>query len=113
MQAARSFCGGHTSMQPKTGNDLKQLTKEEIGELYFQSLGNHATRKNHVLLIGGGNPTTTPPQSKAIENDCMTWYAGVVAFGKWVDPGTELPPTQEVVAYISKNFERARSAIAA
>jgi hypothetical protein len=96
-------------MQPKTGNDLKQLTKEEIAELYFQSLGNHVTRKNHVLLVGGNSP----PQSKTIENDCMTWYAGVVAFGRWIDPGTELPPTQEVVAYISKNFERARSAIAA
>lgn len=96
-------------MQPKTANDLRQLTKEEIGELYFRSLQNAHTRKNHVFLMG----TPNPPTPKTIETDCTVWYAGMLAFGNWIDSTVELPPVQEVVTYIAKNFERAKTAIAA
>ena len=96
-------------MQPKTANDLAKLTKEEIGELYFRSLQDTHSRKNHVLLMG----TPNPPTPKTIENDCTVWYAGFMAFGAWIDSTVELPTVPEVVGYIAKNFDRAKAAIAA
>src|ERR1700736_5343343 len=110
MRPARFTCGGHT-MQTKTVTDLAKLTKEEIGEIYFRSLQNTHTRKNHVQLVGVNN--SNPATPKTIEGDCTPWYAGFVGLGTWFEPNVELPSMPEVVAYISKNFERARTAIAA
>jgi hypothetical protein len=89
--------------------DVAELTRDEIGGIYFQSLANTTTRRNHASLNGVG-PQLTP---KAIETDFCTWYGGFVSLATRLDPDAKLPPTQEMMGYVSQNIGRAQAAIAA
>jgi hypothetical protein len=98
----------------KTLTNVSELTKEAIGDLYFQSLGNIQTRKMHVRLQENrGGPTPVAPSVHDIELDVPSWYAGILSIASGLDPGVDLPPVKEVVGYITANFERAKAAIAA
>jgi hypothetical protein len=99
---------------------VAELTKEKIGDLYFRSLEDTLTRKNHVLLRldgGGGIKTGTAPHEPTSPNDVRadftSWYGGILALAQMIDPGTTLPQTQTMVDYVTKNFDRAKAAIAA
>ena len=100
----------------KTLTDLSELTKEKIADLYFASLGNSDTRKNHVLLlpkIAEANVTAPIPSVHDIEMDFRAWYGGFLSLGRAFDPGTVLVPTNQMVGYIGQNFDKAKQAIAA
>jgi len=103
-------------MTPKNLTDLSELTKDVIADLYFRSLGNIETRKNHVLLlpkIAEANLKAPPPSVHDIEKDFTAWYGGVLSLTRELDPDTHLPPTNQMVAFIGQNFDRAKQAIAA
>ena len=89
--------------------DIAELTKEEIGGIYFRSLANVTTRRNHALLHGVA-PQLIP---KAIEADFSTWYGGFCSMATWLEPAGQLPNTQEMQSYVSQNIGRATAAIAA
>jgi len=96
--------------------NVSELTNETIVDLYFRSLGNTEERKNHVLLtpahgISGASPPTTSVQD--VEKDFTCWYGGVITLARTLDPGVELPPTKNMIALITSQFERAKKAIAA
>jgi hypothetical protein len=96
-------------MATKTLN-VAELTRDEIGGIYFQSLANVATRnKNHLTLHGVAPQLVT----RAIETDFCTWYGGFVSLATRLDPDAPLPPTLEMMGYISQNIGKAQAAIAA
>jgi hypothetical protein len=89
--------------------DVAELTKDEIGGIYFQSLANVATRKNHANVHGVA-PQLIP---RAIETDFCTWYGGFVSLATRLDPDAQLPATLEMMGYVSQNIGKAQAAIAA
>jgi hypothetical protein len=94
--------------------NVSELTKEGIGDLYFQSLGNIETRKMHAgLVTARSGPTPVAPVIHDVELDFKCWYAGLLSLARAIDTGVDLPPTQEMVGFIVQNFERAKTAIAA
>ena len=95
-------------MAEKTLN-VAELTKEEIGDIYFRSLANVTTRRNHAVLNGVA-PQLIP---KAIEADFSTWYGGFISLATRLDPAAHLPPTQEMMSFVSQNMGRAQAAVAA
>jgi hypothetical protein len=104
---------------------ISDFNKEKIAELYFGSLENNLTRKNHVLLglevIGNStaNPKQTsipphPPTPNDVRADFTAWYGGFLTLAQMIDPGGgTLPTTETMTDYVSKNFDRAKAAIAA
>ena len=102
--------------QNKYLNDLTNLSKEEIANCYFDSLGNKTTRQTHTLLapkIAMASSNPTPPSIHDIELDFTSWYGGFIGLGKAIDAGVELPPVPEMCRFVTQNFERAKQAIAA
>jgi hypothetical protein len=89
--------------------DVSTLTTEDIGEGYFRSLSNVQTRKNHVLLSG----VQPALPLNVIQNDFSTWYAGFCSLARMLNAQVNLPPIQEMIAYVGENFDRARAALAA
>jgi hypothetical protein len=101
-------------MAPRTLTNISELTKEEIGDLYFQSLGNAESRKLHMGLANArSGPTPVAPSVHEFEIDFKCWYAGLLSLAHAIDPGVNLPPTQIMVGYIAQNFDRAKTAVAA
>ena len=101
-------------MPQNTVNDVSQLTKEAIGDLYFRSLGNNETRTMHnPLLVSKGGPQGRSPTPGDLTLDFTCWYGGVISCANVIDPGVALPALKEMVGYINQNFERAKTAIAA
>lgn len=97
-------------------NEVSELTKDGIADLYFQSLGNIRTRGTHVLLkpkISEAAVPTPPPSVHDLEIDFTSWYGGVLSLAHGMNPGIELPSTREMALHITENFERAKAAIAA
>jgi AICAR transformylase/IMP cyclohydrolase PurH len=99
---------------------VSELTKEKIGDLYFGSLTNKLTRSNHILLGLDGSKATPPvpniePTPKIMRADFTSWYGGFITLAQMIDPGSTsvLPSTQTMADHVTKNFERAREAIAA
>lgn len=96
--------------------NVSNLTKESIADLYFQSLGNTETRKKHNMALlseARGAPTRIAPSVHDLEIDFTCWYGGLESLASAIDPGVDLPALEEMVGYISQNFERARTAVAA
>jgi hypothetical protein len=101
-------------MTVKTLTNVSELTKETIADLYFLSLGNIEQRKMHTGLAGKRDgPALIPPSVHDLELDFKCWYSGLSSLAHGIDPGVDLPPTQAMVGYITSNFERAKTAIAA
>ena len=99
---------------PKIINSVGDLTKEEIGSLYFLSIGNKETRKMHAGLLGArSGPTPVAPSTHDMEIDFTCWYGGILSLANALDPGVSLPPTQVMLGYITQNFEKVTTAIAA
>lgn len=116
---------------PPTINNISQLTKQGIADLYFLSLGNTDTRKNHVLLTGvavvspvpghpepmppAHVPPTTPPVPKEIdlELDFTAWYGGVLSLAHIIDAGVQLPSVKTMCQFITPQLGRAQAEIAA
>lgn len=99
---------------PPVLTSVSALTKQGIADLYFGSLGNIDTRKNHVLLQPPGiAATASPPNAHDLEMDFTAWYGGVLALAHTIDSGVELPRTKEMCQFIAPQFERAKGAIAA
>jgi hypothetical protein len=105
-------------MAPKIVTNVSELTKELIAEMYFNSLGNREMRPSHVPLIeasGGGGPgrAWTKPPDDVINRDFAGWYGGLTSLAHGIDPGVALPTLKECAGYVTQNFERAKTAIAA
>lgn len=97
---------------------VSELTKEKIGDLYFDSLKNNLTRSNHILLgLDGSKATPGVPNVKPAPNDVRAdftaWYGGFITLAQMIDPGAALPPTHTMIEFVNHNFERAKEAIAA
>jgi hypothetical protein len=100
-------------MKPNISN-LSELGKEDIGDLYFLSLGNREMRKNHIRLVEAtARPGPQNPSVHDLELDFTSWYGGVQSLAAGIEPGVALPGLKECVGYITQNFERAKTAIAA
>jgi hypothetical protein len=98
----------------KTLTNISELTKEEIGDLYFLSLGTSESRKMHMGLVGArSGPTPVAPSVHDLEIDFKCWYSGLISLAHAIDPGVNLPPTQNMVGYIAQNFDKAKTALAA
>jgi hypothetical protein len=101
-------------MAPTTLTNVAELTKEEIGDLYFLSLGKSESRKLHMGLANSrSGPTPVAPSVHEFELDFKCWYCGILDLVAAIDPGARLPPAQIMVGYIVQNFERAKTAIVA
>ena len=88
--------------------DLQEVTKEELAELYFTSLGPGTMRTNHCLLsIHGAHPATAD-----IESDFSTWYGGVISLAKSIDPNVSLFTTKDMISSLRENVDKARAVIA-
>lgn len=100
---------------PPTLQQVSSLTKQGIADLYFGSVGNIDTRKNHVLLQPTGIASTaSPPNAHDLENDFTGWYGGVLSLAHAIDPGVEMPRTKEMCQFIApQGLERVKGAIAA
>ena len=59
------------------------------------------------------NRTPQAKETRAIETAFCTWYGGFVSLATRLDPDAKLPPTQEMMGYVSQNIGRAQAAIAA
>ncbi|MGD0958120.1 MAG: hypothetical protein ABR953_15010 [Candidatus Acidiferrales bacterium] len=96
-------------MTPKTAFNLAGATREECCNLYLQSLGNPETRRMHPLIPTG---TITVEDLKI---DFKTWYGGVLALARAIDPdvGSPLPKYGELEQVISKStfVDQVRGAI--
>jgi hypothetical protein len=98
----------------KVSTNMSELTKEVIGELYIVSIGNPETRKMHTRLAEArSGPTPVAPSVHDAELDFKCWYSGLQSLAHAIDPGVDLPPTQNMVGFITQNFERVKSSIAA
>jgi hypothetical protein len=102
----------------KTVINVSSITKGEIADLYFLSLGNVESRKNHILLSRPrAGPQTTPgqasPSVQDMEADFTCWYGGLQSIAEAVDPGVVLPPTKEMIGLITPQWERAKTQLAA
>lgn len=98
----------------KVSANLSELTKEVIGDLYFQSLGNPESRKMHIRLNEArSGPTQITPSVHDAEIDFKCWYSGLLSLANAIDPGLDLPPAQNMVGYIAQNFDRVKTSIAA
>jgi hypothetical protein len=92
-------------MAPTTTFDLQEVTKEQIAELYYSSLGPGTMRTNHVLLsIHGPNPSPAD-----IESDFACWFGGVCSLAKTIDPTVSLFTTKDMLSYL--NHDKARESI--
>jgi hypothetical protein len=103
-------------MAPKILTNVSNLTKESIAELYFLSLGEPQTRKLHnmaLLTESRGGLARIPPSVHDTEIDFTCWYGGVTSVAQGIDPGVDLPPLKEMVGFITNNFEKVKTAIAA
>ena len=104
---------------PPTMEKLTTLmTKQGIADLYQQSLGSQKTRINHLLLgqpqtINNPNVKWPIPSVHDVERDFTSWYGGVCALGKGIDPSVSPPGVTEMVKYIATQFEQVKDAIAA
>jgi hypothetical protein len=100
-------------METGTGIDkVKNLRVEHLGELYFRSLGNATTKQNHIELASL-SPRGTMPTAELIERDVRSWYSGVHSIATDIDPNVTIPDVDDVVEWITTNFEKSRGAIAA
>lgn len=101
-------------MAPKIVNNVSELTRESIADLYFKSLESKDMRPIHAPLIeataGGRSPT---PPNDLVLRDFTGWYGGMLSLAQAIDPGVALPGLKECGTYITQNFERVKSAIAA
>jgi hypothetical protein len=98
-------------MPPKTLNNLSELTKEGIGDLYSWVLVNPEMKECRVGLNPIGAVLAPVPSAHDIEQNFRSWYRGVLSFSQMIDPGVELPTTEEMVGFISQKFDQARAAI--
>jgi hypothetical protein len=92
---------------PKPFNKVGELTREEIADLFFKSLGNLETRKTHVML------STATNTREEIGNDFKSWYGGVVSIVRAIEPDAALPGVADMVNFVTQNPDRVRAAIAA
>src|SRR3982074_3812428 len=96
--------------------NVSNLTRESIAELYFQSLGEPQTRKLHNMTLlseSRGGLARVPPSIHDTEIDFTCWYGGVTSVAEAIDPGVDLPPLKETVTFITNNFEKVKTAVAA
>jgi hypothetical protein len=102
-------------MPPTTITNVSELTKEIIADLYFRSLGNPDSRRNnHAGLTGARTgPSAVAPSVHDIEMDFGCWYGGLLSLAYALDDDSKLPKTTEMTSYISPQFDRVKSAIAA
>lgn len=108
----------------KTLINVSSITRGEIADLYFVSLGNAESRKNHILL-SKPRPAPTPAPSQGttatgfiptvqdLEADFTCWYGGLKSIAEAVDPGVELPATKDMIGLITPQWERAKQELAA
>lgn len=103
-------------MAPKILTNVSNLTKESIADLYFQSLGEPQTRKLHnmaLLTESRGGLARIPPSVHDTEIDFTCWYGGLLALAQAIDPGMEVTPLKEMLTFITNNFEKVKTAVAA
>ena len=94
--------------------NVSELTKDEIANLYFRSLGNTEMRKSHLSLWPPGvNRVPMSPSTQDVEIDFTCWYGGLLSLAYGIDPGVVLPTMKEMCQFIGPQFDRAKTAIAA
>ena len=96
-----------------TPTSLENLTKDQIRELYLESLVSSPEKLTHIGLNPNGGTPPPVPSVHQIETDVAMWYGGILTAARCVAPNSHLPTVKEVVTFIAQNTQQVKEAIAA
>ena len=92
---------------------VAELTKDNIRELYLQSLTLGPEKRTHVWLNPQKtNPPPTTPSVHEMEQDVTNWYGGLLSAIRLIEPEMNMWSAKEMCAFILANTQPVKDALA-